>query len=129
MRRILRIPCLALALSLGTAASAHGQQPGAADSAAVRTQPPARSWMGFAILTRTGGYPRVVGVLEGSPAAQAGMVEGDTVLAVDGKDFVQDPADLRAFEPGQRFTVRVRRGGRELDLVVVPAPPRRAAPR
>src|SRR3712207_5146426 len=101
MRWILRIPCLALAVLLCTTASVHGQQPGAVDSVAAR-QPPARSWMGFAILTRTGGYPRVVGVLEGSPAAQAGMVEGDTVLAVDGRDFAADPADLRAVEPGQR---------------------------
>lgn len=131
MRRILRIPCLALAISLGTAASAAGQEGVTrVEETIPLRQPPARSFLGFAMVVRDGGYPHVVDIMEGSPADQGGLAKGDTVVAVDGKDWLRDPVNLRLFEPGQRFTLRVRRGGNEMDLVIVPDPPRRRpAPR
>lgn len=68
-------------------------------------------------------YPAVGRVAPGSPAEQAGLMAGDTIVSVNGRD-----ARLgRIFPdrvPGTEYTVRVRRGGadRELRLVVGPEP-------
>jgi len=79
-----------------------------------------------------GGYPRglttVTGVAPGSPAAQAGLRTGDTIVAVDGKR-VKYSDDLRTAimgKLGTRVQVAVRRGSRVMRFVVVPRvhPPR-----
>ncbi|EYB67437.1 peptidase S1 and S6, chymotrypsin/Hap [Deinococcus phoenicis] len=62
----------------------------------------------------------VVQVEDGSPAAQAGLLVGDVVLALDG-EALRDPRELlervreRAGEP---LSLRVLRGGQETDLTV-----------
>lgn len=66
----------------------------------------------------------VEAVVEGSPAEEAGVQPGDTLLALD-ESALSDPgggAALRALEPGEPVSLLVgREGGRER-LRVVPAP-------
>lgn len=62
----------------------------------------------------------VVQVEDGSPAAQAGLLVGDVLLALDGEG-IRHPGELleRVRErAGENLTVRVLRGGQELDLTL-----------
>jgi membrane-associated protease RseP (regulator of RpoE activity) len=63
----------------------------------------------------------VARVLEGSPAAQAGLQVGDVVTAVEA-EAVESPWDLslavRGKEAGDRVTLEVWRDGRPLDFAV-----------
>jgi S1-C subfamily serine protease len=71
----------------------------------------------------TGPGVRVAGVTPGSPAEKAGVIEGDVLLKVDGKDVanLQGFAGiLRGLTPGQTVKTLLRRAGREetLDVTV-----------
>jgi carboxyl-terminal processing protease len=59
---------------------------------------------------------RVRAVLEGYPAAVAGLRRGDIVLSADGAPF--EP--LRSFDSGRPAQLHIRRGGRTLWVVVAP---------
>jgi S1-C subfamily serine protease len=63
----------------------------------------------------------VLGVTEDSPADDAGIKEGDLILAIDGEPIEAD-SDLgewlAEFEPGDRVELTVRRGSREADVQV-----------
>jgi S1-C subfamily serine protease len=67
-------------------------------------------------------HPFVTQVVKGSAAEQAGLLQGDTIIAVDGRDtrhppMFSDPA------PGVRHLLRIRRAGEEMELTfVMPAP-------
>jgi S1-C subfamily serine protease len=65
---------------------------------------------------------RVVEVVQGGPAAQAGVRDGDVILAVDG-ERVRPPDGLRRLilsrNPGDEVELTVLRSGRELTLAVV----------
>ncbi|MFO0984425.1 MAG: M28 family peptidase [Planctomycetota bacterium] len=70
-------------------------------------------------MTFAGPGIKVAAVIEGSPAAKAGLQANDLILAIDGKDI----ADLRAYAavlkahaPGDTITIRVRRGSTELEI-------------
>jgi len=74
-----------------------------------------RPWLGLSTTASTRGAGAQVGsVTAGSPAAEAGLREGDLVTKVDGKP-VSDPdgvADaVAARSPGDRIEVQVTRGG------------------
>lgn len=64
-------------------------------------------------------------VLEGSPAAAAGLEPGDRITGLGGR-AVADVYDYRAaldqLLPGRTISVEVRRDGRRVELSVVPAP-------
>jgi serine protease Do len=65
----------------------------------------------------------IVEVVDGSPAAQAGLRPEDLIVAVDGVavDGVNDLQRLMAGEViGHEVTARIIRGGRELDVSIVP---------
>ncbi|WP_291378623.1 trypsin-like peptidase domain-containing protein [Demequina sp.] len=68
--------------------------------------------------TQTGGIP---GVVEGSPADQAGMVGGDIIIAIDGVP-VADPdtaiVKIRTHAPGDEVTFTLDRDGSEVDVTV-----------
>jgi len=60
-------------------------------------------------------------VFPGSPAAAAGLEAGDVITAVDGDrvDAESDLADhILPHQPGDKITLTVMRGGREMDVAV-----------
>jgi len=74
---------------------------------------------------------RVVGVTPGSGAAQAGIVTGDVIVAIDGAELDQSGdaspselliAQMANVEPGNEVRVRVLRGGEPRELVVTAEP-------
>lgn len=57
-------------------------------------------------------YPAIASVDPGSPAADAGISAGDTILAYDSVDVVNHELSLtRMLRPGRRVLIRVRRNG------------------
>jgi serine protease Do len=89
----------------------------------VFTAPLARTVRGGSISVRHFAYPVVESVEPGSPAAQAGISAGDTILAYDSVDVVRhDIALTQLLRPGKVVTVRVRRNGAVRDLGVRVAP-------
>ena len=58
-------------------------------------------------------------VVDGGPADEAGLEEGDIITAVDGQSVDRDnPLDLQVlrFAPGDEVTLQVLRDGEALDL-------------
>ncbi len=68
-------------------------------------------------------YPRIETIEPGSPAARGGLVAGDRLLALDGRDVRQgaEPLD-RLLVPGRTLVVRVTRDGETRDVPVTVAP-------
>jgi len=79
-----------------------------------------RSWLGFEV-DEDGDFC-VTKVVPESPAAEAGMEEGDRVLAVAGKQ-IAEPDDYRLpllqLLPGQPIQLRIDAGGGERDVELV----------
>jgi S1-C subfamily serine protease len=62
---------------------------------------------------------RVSSVLEGSPAAAAGLRQGDVLVAIDGEEIgdLRTYADvLRKHQPGDLVGIKIMRGNHELDV-------------
>jgi hypothetical protein len=57
-------------------------------------------------------------VLPGSPAAEAGLREGDEIVGVDGERVTMQQLRALFSEPGKRYAVRVRRGSRTFDAMI-----------
>ncbi|WP_420125341.1 PDZ domain-containing protein [Longimicrobium sp.] len=65
---------------------------------------------------------RVLEVRRGSPAAQAGLNEGDVVVRINGRDAGDTFNDLpEELEAGDTVRISVRRGGQDRELSVVAA--------
>lgn len=81
----------------------------------------ARGWLGVAVHDIAGKGVAIAGVNRGSPAAQAGVRPGDTVLAVNGQT-VDDARSLiravAAVPPGQVARLTVKRGARQIEIAV-----------
>lgn len=107
-------------LAIGAAGEAEGQRrPEARER--VRVEAARRGWIGITYTAQAGGGRMVVTeVVPRSPAADAGLVEGDTIVSWNGHD---DPADAIAnasIAAGDTVRFRVRRNGeREREIVVV----------
>jgi putative serine protease PepD len=91
-----------------------------------------RAWLGLATTASTSGTGAQVGsVTAGSPAAQAGVRQGDTVTKVDGKAIAapEDISDaIAAHAPGERIEVEVTRGDSPRTLEVTLGTRPEAAP-
>jgi hypothetical protein len=73
------------------------------------------------LLTRTNGVVRVGSMLPGSPAAHAGLLDGDEVRSLDGRpiadwDLPEVSALLDDGEDGRKVLMVVRRGDREIKV-------------
>ena len=117
-------------------ACAQAQTPAPAPAATpteggfVVRRPPAPVYTGFSFrgspvmqadgTVRSAAPPVISEVLEGSPAARAGLLPGDVILTVNGRD-ARETGLLRAREVGQEFALRIRRGEQLRDVTVVAA--------
>lgn len=79
----------------------------------------------FGILRYAVGFPSTVAaaVLPGSPAAQAGVLTGDRIVAVDGRPVTDWNQLVSAVtnSGGRPLAVQVRRGGETIAFTIVPA--------
>ncbi len=61
------------------------------------------------------------GVVAGSPAAEAGIVDGDIIVAIDGTpvaDASSAIVRIRSHAPGDKMTFTLERGGKDTDVTV-----------
>lgn len=79
---------------------------------------------GDRVLTQA--YPVVRTVEPDSPGQQAGIVAGDVITEVDGRDSREEGALW--LEPNVRYTLRIRTGEREREVLLTPLPPRDSPP-
>lgn len=98
---------------------------------AARNGPPTGVSLGFKGFGRGGlsEYPTVVRLASGGSGERAGLMVGDTIRAVNGRDARQIPVFPNRV-PGARYVVRIRRGGEDREVTLVlpatpAAPPRR----
>ena len=79
------------------------------------------AYLGVQTADATGGGARVASVVDGGPAADAGLRAGDVLKAVDGHE-VEDSSSLSTLvgehSPGDEVTVTITRGGDEQTLQV-----------
>jgi regulator of sigma E protease len=66
--------------------------------------------------------PIVDAVVQGSAAAEHGLLPGDRILSIDGKDVTrfEDIAQVVSGRPEEKLPMRLERAGRAIDLVVTP---------
>lgn len=87
--------------------------------------------LGFSGMRRTGqltDYPVVTRLMAGGPGERAGLMVGDTLRSVNGRDARQPPVfPNRA--PGARYVLRIRRRGEDREIVMVIPATAPAAPR
>jgi C-terminal processing protease CtpA/Prc len=67
---------------------------------------------------------RVLSVSPGGPAAEAGMLKGDVIVALDGVSMADHSliGQMQKVKPDQKVKVKVLRAGKNKDLVVVARP-------
>ena len=66
--------------------------------------------------------PRVGQILEGSPAEQAGLQEGDRILAIDGREIEQftDMSEYVRPRPGAELVFKISRGDAVRSVIITP---------
>ena len=86
---------------------------------AIRDAGQRRAAFGFTINREGGGPATVASVEMDSEAQQAGLKNGDVLIALDGEAVPRSPERwLRDHQPGEHITVKVRRSGQEMDFSV-----------
>ena len=80
-----------------------------------------KGWIGIELDFSESESPRIIRVLEGSPAAAAGLAVGDVLVALDGVAYTTASKDelreaKKTMVPGREVRLTVRRGGEELVL-------------
>jgi C-terminal processing protease CtpA/Prc len=80
-----------------------------------------RGWVGIEYDEE---YHKVLRVIEGSPAEQAGFRKGDVIVAISGVDVTEDNSDelkkiqYEQMKPGNQMTYTVARAGMRKNLTV-----------
>jgi predicted metalloprotease with PDZ domain len=83
----------------------------------IRDTSQRRATLGFTINRDNGGSASITSVDRESGASEAGLKEGDVLVAVNGEPFPRAPERwLRDHQPDERVTVRVQRGGEGRDF-------------
>lgn len=90
----------------------------------LRTGSPRRAMLGINLGSPEPGTRgvQVVSVSPGGPAAEAGVLAGDVIVAIDGRTVGQGrdlTSRMREVEPGQKVALGVRRDGKEREIVIV----------
>lgn len=85
------------------------------------------SWSHYVSNTRTSEPFVVTRVAENSPGPRAGLLAGDRIVAIDGEGMTETSVMLRDVAPGRHYRLTVQRGDQQLDLEIVPDPPRPVA--
>jgi predicted metalloprotease with PDZ domain len=76
-----------------------------------------RATLGFSINRDSGASTSIASVDRESGASEAGLKEGDSLIALNGESFPRAPERwLRDHQPEERVTIKVRRGGEERDF-------------
>jgi predicted metalloprotease with PDZ domain len=76
-----------------------------------------RAAMGFSITRDSGASPSIASVDRESGASEAGLKEGDVLIALNGQMFPRTPERwLRDHQPEERIKVKIQRGGEERDF-------------
>jgi predicted metalloprotease with PDZ domain len=76
-----------------------------------------RATLGFSVNRDNGTSPSIASVDRESGASEAGLLEGDVLIALNGESIPRSPERwLRDHQPGERITVKVQRGGEERDF-------------
>ena len=74
------------------------------------------------IFDETAETARVASVLDGSPAARAGVKPGDVIAAIDGKSVDSRKAAMNAsakLRPGAAVALKLKRDGATIDLALI----------
>lgn len=75
-------------------------------------------------------YPRLGPVCPSSPAARAGLMVGDVILELNGRDFRQrEVREALRSPPGTDLVFRIRRGATEREVTVRVPPVAQTPPR
>jgi thiol-disulfide isomerase/thioredoxin len=113
---LLSAVCLAVA---GVTSGVVASRPAAAQDASRR------AWLGVALDKSTGGVVVAKHVVNNSPAARAGLVDGDQILVADGVPL-GEPNQLVArvamIGPGNPLSLRIRHAGSERDITAALVP-------
>lgn len=84
--------------------------------------PPRGVYLGISLDTDERGRIIVDGVDEGSPAAEAGLIQGDMILSIDGRGF-ESAEDLSRYIKGKRagaeVVLRISRNGRIREITAI----------
>lgn len=129
-------PSLAIALAVALATGAvHAQAaaPRTADAERVRLHSSLlrKPVIGVVLAPSSEGGVRIAGTTPGSAAAEAGLVGGDRIIAIDGKPLAGSDPDARleaareaiaAHGEGSKVRLRYVRGGKEATVAVAPRP-------
>lgn len=97
---------------------------GAPATAQVVVAPAPRGWIGVSFEVTTTSQAgvvrtvtRVTEVMRGSPADEAGVLPGDVLVTINGRDWAQDlPAASRDLRPGDPVRLVVERDGRRREI-------------
>lgn len=82
--------------------------------------------IGVYLVHEENSFPKVVSVIEGSPAEQSGLQAGDLLISAEGKNFQHYPS-FEAFslalkgKPGTKAQLEVKRGNQTLQFQIVRA--------
>jgi predicted metalloprotease with PDZ domain len=76
-----------------------------------------RAALGFSITRDAAAAPSIVSIERESAAGEAGLKEGDVLIAVNGETFPRAPERwLRDHQPDERVTLKIRRSGEEREF-------------